>query len=215
MEVNNEARYARAASRLRGIPPSFLGIDEDERDPTVRGRQLRQAAMLGGALWFASDLLIDQLFDDLEMMADTPTGDVAPGFVGGHFPARFANNYDVKFVRALVVAAADLTARLTRGWSPPDCVAQELLTRTMLDLVELEEETEHLDLPDGWRSDLEQFMFEDLDHEFLYDPAADGFEDDPDFGPPGMAPMDFENWFTPFAGRTLPPYIEAPDPYLE
>ncbi len=34
--------------------------------------------------------------------------------------------------------------------------------------------------------------FHDVDHEFLYEANMDGIEDDPELGPPGMAPMGFD-----------------------
>jgi hypothetical protein len=63
------------------------------------------------------------------------------------------------------------------------------------------------DLPDNWRSMLEEYLLEDVDHEYLDDRASDGFEHDPHFGPPGMTSMRFEDWFVPFNDeRHLPPY---------
>jgi hypothetical protein len=38
--------------------------------------------------------------------------------------------------------------------------------------------------------------------------SMDGIEDDPSVQPPGMAPMRFEDWFTPFNDeRSVPPYV--------
>ena len=68
------------------------------------------------------------------------------------------------------------------------------------------------------RGHLEDMLFEDVDHELLYDPAYDGIEDDPDSQPAGMAPMRFSDWFVRFnPGRSLPPYAlpEAHDEGLE
>jgi hypothetical protein len=65
-----------------------------------------------------------------------------------------------------------------------------------------------LALPPDWQADLLELLLEDLDHEYLYDPALDGFEDDPTLGPPGMVPMRVQDWFTPFPGhQPLPPYL--------
>lgn len=35
-------------------------------------------------------------------------------------------------------------------------------------------ETYQVSVPDGWKVVLEEVLFEDLDHEYLFDPAADG-----------------------------------------
>lgn len=193
--------FEQAASRVAHIPEYFLGIDEDEQDPTQRARQQRQARTLMGALWYAGAAQIDYLFDDLLGI------DGSERFVDIHFPERFAHKYDVVFIRKLIVAAADLSGKLVKDWDHPDCVAQELLTRMLLNIVEIQQDMYDLDLPPHWRPMLEEYLFEDLDHEFLFDPAADGFENDPDFGPPGMVKMDFKDWFTPFADRSLPPYL--------
>jgi hypothetical protein len=105
-----------------------------------------------------------------------------------------------------------MTSRLTRGWEPLACVAQELGLRVLLDHVEVVAEAADVTLPDDWRGHLEDLLFEDLDHELLYDPAHDGIEEDPARQPPGMAPMRFTDWFRPFNDRrTLPPYaLPAP-----
>ena len=116
--------------------------------------------------------------------------------------------------RKFLVVAVDLTSRVSRGWSPLSCVAQELMLRCLLDEVDTLAEIYEVDLGEYWRDLLEQALFEDLDHELLYDPALDGFEEAADVtGPPGMAPMDFDHWFVPFnADRRLPPYAEDPPP---
>jgi len=66
-------------------------------------------------------------------------------------------------------------------------------------------------LAEHWRTELEEYLFEDMDHEFLYE-----------YGPeqlanisahlPGVAPMDLSDWFVPFnPSRHLPPYAEDQD----
>lgn len=108
-----------------------------------------------------------------------------------------------------------MTRRMTAGWEPLANVAQELAVRILLNKVETTAELAGVELPEHWRATLEEHLFEDLDHEYLYDPAYDGFEDEADFGPPGMAPMRFEDWFVPFNDeRHLPLYAtdHADDP---
>jgi len=122
-------------------------------------------------------------------------------------PTRFAANYTALFAQKFLVALIDVTSRLTRGWEPLACVAQELGLRALLDRVEEVAEAADVAFDDGWRGHLEELLFEDLDHEFLYDPAYDGIEDDAVSQPPRMAPMRFEDWFKPLNNeRTLPPY---------
>ena len=90
------------------------------------------------------------------------------------------------------------------------CVAQELGLRILFNQVEVVADGADLALDEDWRAHVEELLFEDLDHELLYDPALDGIEDDEQSQPPGMAPMRFNDWFRPFnSDRSLPPYTAA------
>ncbi|GAC1503534.1 MAG: hypothetical protein NVS2B15_26360 [Pseudarthrobacter sp.] len=65
-----------------------------------------------------------------------------------------------------------------------------------------------LDLPDGWRSLLEQHMLEDTDSEMLYQNAMDGFESDVELNMQlGLAPMKVQDWFEPFNDASVPPFV--------
>jgi hypothetical protein len=124
-------------------------------------------------------------------------------------PPRFADRYDETFARALVVAVADVTRRLVAGWEPLGCVAEELGLRLLLDQAEVQLEDAEVPVGDGWRAWLEEYLFEDPDHEMLYEPPLDGEDGPPGEGLAGV-PMRFEDWFTPFgSGRPLPPYLLA------
>jgi hypothetical protein len=115
--------------------------------------------------------------------------------------------------KRLLVTGVDLSARLTKGWEPLACVAQELLMRLLLDEMEVCIDSFGAgDLIDGeWRLALEDELFEDLDHEMLFNPALDGFETDPDSPVRDViADMSFDKWFEPFdPERRMPPYAEA------
>jgi hypothetical protein len=51
-----------------------------------------------------------------------------------------------------------------------------------------------------------------MDHELLYQPAADGIDKDPAFAHLGIAPMGVKDWFTPFNdGRYVHPYAPNED----
>lgn len=103
-------------------------------------------------------------------------------------------------MQKLIVAGADLFARLTREWSPPDCVAQELLVRVLFDHVQFYKDTYGLDLAEDWRSTLARELLVDPGngHSFGSD------ESDADLGRCNMTSVEFENWFEPFDGRRLP-----------
>jgi hypothetical protein len=40
-------------------------------------------------------------------------------------------------------------------------------------------------------------VYEDMDHEWLYEPDADGIDEDPAFAHMGIALMGIKDWFTP------------------
>lgn len=179
--------------------------------PEQRDRSLFQAKLLAGALWEASGILIDQLFEDLFSLRKLRTvdrEDIANTFVLSWLPPRQAQKYDVRFVQSFLVVAADMTGALVRGWSRPSCVAQELALRCLLDQVEILEDSYELDLADDWRGKLEEQMFEDMDSEMLFQDAMDGFENDVGLNMQlGLAPMSVEDWFEPFNDAAVPPFV--------
>jgi hypothetical protein len=89
------------------------------------------------------------------------------------------------------------------------CVAQELALRMILNGAEFQLELAEVKLSDGWRSEIEDALFEDLDHEMLFDASLDGIEDDSEsLAELRSAPLAFADWFTPFTPeRHLPPYL--------
>ncbi len=119
-----------------------------------------------------------------------------------------ASGYTPLFARQFLVAFVDLGSRLTRTWTPTACVAQDLGVLLLTNQTEFIAEAAGLDLHAGWRDLVYQLMLADTDHEYLYDPALDGFTDDPAFGPPGVASMRLEDWFTPYPdAEPLPPSL--------
>lgn len=193
---------------------NLLGADDLERissiTPEQRDQSLFQAKLLAGALWEASVVLVDQLFEDLNGLLKLDRidrQDIANTFVLSGLPPRQADKYDVRFTQQFLVIAADMTGAMIRGWTRPSCVAQELALRSLFDQVEIIQDLYDLDLPDGWRGMLEQHMLEDTDSEMLYQNAMDGFEGDVELNMQlGLAPMKVEDWFEPFNDASVPPY---------
>lgn len=214
MEPEDEERLLRDSMRV-AIDPAMLGVDDEERDPDARARQLRDAARTSGVMWQASITFVDKVFEDVGRVHAQPHGQwseiVDDTEILSRLPARFWRQVTPGFANMFAAAAVDLTCRVSRGWTALGCVAHELALKCLLDEMTVVADTYQIPLPSDWRSDIEEFLFEDLDHEFLYAQEYDGFEDDPDFGPPGMASMDFKDWFKPFnQDRRLPPFLEAP-----
>jgi hypothetical protein len=211
-DIQHEQGVYAAADLFQALPLEDLCTEDlDGLGSAERAAALRRASALAGCLIYAADIVIDELIDDIVNLRDeeddTSASVIEDTWVLCQLPARFAVGYTPLFAQRFLVAVVDVTGRLTKGWEPLACVAQELGLRVLLNQVEVVAETADVALEDGWRGHLEDMLFEDLDHEMLYDPAYDGIEDDPASQPPGMAPMRFEDWFKPFnEERTMPPY---------
>jgi hypothetical protein len=215
-DIQHERSVYAASQLFQALPVEELSIQYfDDLPDKERAAARHRASALAGCLIQASVIVVDQLIDDIARLRErkgAATPAIGDTWVLSDLPARFEANYSPLFAQEFLVALIDVTSRLTRGWEPLACVAQELGLRILLDRVELVAEAADVALDDGWRSHLEDLFFDDLDHELLYDPACDGIEDDPASQPPGMTPMRFEDWFKPFnSERTLPPYaLPAP-----
>jgi hypothetical protein len=199
-----------------GIELGWLtALDVNSENPDERAQALVEAEYVAGALFQASVLVMDHLFIDLDTLTQERDGETvadAPDdvfFVLDGLPSRYAHRYDALFTQQLIVAMADVTRRFTGGWEPVACVAQELALRLILDGTEVQLDLADIELDHGWRSAVEDALFEDPDHEMLFDAGSDGVEDDAAFLTNlGAAPMAFSDWFRPFnPTRHLPPYL--------
>jgi hypothetical protein len=210
-----------AASELKAFDLQTF-TDVDLTVGPDRGDGLREAELAAGAVMWAATTVVDNLFDDLKSMQVAGAETVADAndaafFILDDLPERYRNRYNELFVRKFLVATVAVTGRLSAPeWIPLASLAEELALRILVQhavaVVEMA-----LDAPadSGWVSTFYDAAFEDIDHEFLYEPDMDGIEDQPELGPPGMAPMRFESWFVPFnPDRSAPPYAtdEPPDP---
>jgi hypothetical protein len=205
-----------SAELLTSVELAHLtALDVEAPDQEAREEALTQARYVAGALFQASIAVVDQLFIDLDTLTrDGSTETVADApddvfFVLGGLPARYADQYDALFTQRLIIAMADVTRRLTIGWEPLACVAEELALRVVLDTTEVQLDLADVALDEGWRAAIEEHLFEDPDHEILFDAQIpDDVEDDDLRVGPDSAPMGFSHWFTPFnADRRLPPYL--------
>jgi hypothetical protein len=179
-----------------------------------------EAKYAAGAVFQASVVVLDHLFMDLQTLSSEHHGatvaevEDAAFFVLHDLPGRYAHRYDALFIQEFIVATVDVTRRFTSGWEPLSCVAQELALRMILNGAEFQLELAEVKLSDGWRSTIEDALFEDLDHEMLFDASLDGIEDDSEsLAELRSAPLAFADWFRPFnSDRKLPPYLlDEPD----
>jgi hypothetical protein len=207
-----------AAEKLPGLDLELLGYDGEESDPDLRGHSLRQATTLRGAIHWAYEFLIDQLFDDVSALRTTPDAVDGTGQLDGTLhiddtlqlsalPPLYRAHYTPLFAQRFLTVALDLGTAFARSFTSPSCVAQELALKLLLNGVEvLQDMLPALDLPGGWREDVEESLFADLDHEFLYDPALDGFTDDPALASLRIVNLEVSSWFTPFPDQRVNPY---------
>ena len=189
-----------AADRFRAFPlPTLTDGDWADPDPGRAATIQHQARALAGCLIVAAEMVTDDLFEDLR--AITAGIEVAGTHQLSDLPPLMAAGYTPLFTRRFLVAFVDLSARLTRAWTPTSCVAQDLGVRLLTNQAEFIAKSAGLDLPGGWRDLLDQLMLAGTDHEYLDDPALDGFVDDPTVGPPGMAPMRLQDMVRPLPRR--------------
>ncbi len=203
-QIDYEQSLFTAAEIFRALPLDQLSVAGlDQTDPDARGEAIRHATLLAGCMVVAAEHVTDGLFADIATLRTAHERgepvDVDDLQVISLLPRRFAACYDALFAQKFLVALTDMTTRITAGWTDLSCVAQELAVRVWLDHVDFAADAADVALEDGWRGQVEEYLFEDVDHEYLFNPAMDGFETDDNFaGPPGMAPMRFEDWFAPF-----------------
>jgi hypothetical protein len=181
------------------------GSNPRAADPVLRA----QAERLAGCLIQAGDAVAEILGADVEFIrAGARVADRNDDRIDAlwQLPERFAHRYDAVFAQRFLDAYRDLIARLREWpWQPPSSVAQELGLRLLLNRAEVYIDLYEIEVADDWRSRVEDLLFLDLDHDLLYDPALDGFEEDPDFMPDlRLLPMRFEAWFDPFEPGRLP-----------
>ncbi|MEV2251052.1 hypothetical protein AB0I94_10800 [Streptomyces sp. NPDC050147] len=190
-----------------GVPDEVGGAGEGASENTP-GISTEDAELAAGALIWGMDVLLDELFQDAHAL-DREETNVAeydgPMWLLDELPARYALRYDASFARRFLVTAIALTTRLTDGsFRQLSCVAEELALRLLLREAEVTLGTFGL-LDEGVSSALECFadlVYEDMDHEWLYDDAMDGIDESEASEAAGIA-----SWFTPFnATRYVHPY---------
>lgn len=209
-ELDSEEDWLRtifeSADKLPGLDLELLGYDEGEPSPDLRSQSLLRATNLRGAMHWAYEFLVDQLFDDVSTLRTEPEA-VAETMQLGDLPPLQRAHYGPLFAQRFLAVTLDLGTSLATAYRSPTCVAQELALRLLLDCVEiLQDMLPALELAEDWRGRAEDTLFEDLDHELLYDPALDGIGSSPLGGQRGMANLNVSSWFTPFLDRAVNPY---------
>lgn len=214
IRIEKEVEAARSAliddgARLSGLEFIAESLREaGEGGEEADEREVEDFRLIRGLVWSATQVVIDELFDAVASIEQAQRNGWALNVMDlpqvWQLPPRYRDGYDLAFVRRFLVTVADVSARLADGWTPLPTVAHELALRLILDETEIVAESHELELFDGWRALLEEYLFEDPDHEFLYAPALDGIDEDPNLG---MASLKFDDWFVPFNSERHPsPY---------
>lgn len=206
------------ASELRSFPPVMFGVPDEEDEGAEEGEggfsvSPEDARLAAGALVWATDVLVDQLFEDVQTLTEEDTTAAecdGPLWHLEDLPARYALQYDSLFARRFLVTVVAMTTHFTDGsFQRLGCVAEELALRLLLNEAHVTLETFGL-LDDGVSAALDAFadnVYEDMDHEWLYDDSMDGMDESPIGEVLRVAPMGFKAWFSPFnRGRYVHPY---------
>jgi hypothetical protein len=170
------------------------------------------ARLAAGALVYATDILVDELFEDVQVLTQedaTVAECEGPLWHLERLPDRYALQYDARFARRFLVTTIAMTTRFTDGsFQRLSCVAEELALRFLLSETTTTLELHGL-LDDDVSAALDAFaahVYEDKDHEWLYDDSLDAFDEAPAGAASGTAPKSFRSWFTPFnEGRHIHP----------
>ncbi|MFI8003716.1 hypothetical protein [Streptomyces sp. NPDC086010] len=207
------------AGELRAFGSDMFGVIGDEdggndgEDDFAFGVSAEDAGLAAGALVYGTHLLVDELFQDLQTLTQhrtTVAESERPFWLLEGLPGRYALQYSASFARRFLVTAITLTTRFTHGsFQQLSCVAEELVLRLLLEQAKSTLDLYGL-LDSGTSSALDSFadqVYEDMDHEWLYDDAADGLDEEPALASLGIAPMGIKSWFAPFnEGRYVHPY---------
>jgi hypothetical protein len=183
----------------------------DEPDDAVIGQALAPAALQTarrrrGALMFGANLVFDRILDDL-VVSDAESERLGvERFADEHLPSQLRHRYDASFLRKLLATAAKVAQDLASDeYTYPACTAEELVLWAIL-----QEWQVLLDLTALGRSwtTLSEYLFEDLDFEYLFDADMDGVEDDPlAHKTSSIDVRPLADWFAPFnRGSRVHPY---------
>ena len=193
------------------VLPDGDDISEDdvpagEREPA----ELRRAALLVAAVD-----VVDRCIDDLQLIEfggdQLPDADeAADSFVYEWFPERHRDAYDEDFFRKVMVTAVQVAADLADPHGgPASCTAEDIVRHAVG--VIAGELCEAVGLGKPWL-DLDEYLLEDADFEFLYGKDMDGLENDP--GMQAALNIDVppvRDWFSPFnSSLVVHPYTETP-----
>ncbi|MEU3689997.1 hypothetical protein [Streptomyces narbonensis] len=187
------------------------GADTVESGDGLPGISPESAELAAGSLVYGAEVLIDELYDDVQALAEE---DTTVAECQGHLwhldqlPSRHAPQYNELFARRFLVTAIALTTRFTDGsFRRLGCLAEELVLKLLLEQAHVTLDLHGL-LDEEVAAALGRFageVYEDMDFAWLQDTGEDGA--DGRGGGGGGAASGFGTWFTPFDdARYVHPY---------
>ncbi|MEU3744714.1 MULTISPECIES: hypothetical protein [Streptomyces] len=237
---DHEAAFRALAARLRSFGPAAFGVAEAraeagavaragsgaETRPEDEGTEgagtgesgdglpaisPESAELAAGSLVYGAEVLIDELYDDVQTLAEEDTTVAECQGHLWHFdqlPSRHALQYNELFARRFLVTAIALTTRFTDGsFRRLGCLAEELVLKLLLEQAHVTLDLHGL-LDEEVAAALGRFageVYEDMDFAWLQDTGEDG-ADGGGGGGEGAA-SGFGTWFTPFDdARYVHPY---------
>ncbi|MET9675176.1 hypothetical protein ABZY68_19075 [Streptomyces sp. NPDC006482] len=218
---DHEAEFRSLAARLRSFTPAVFGVTDPEGGSSgVAGEgdparvTPESAELAAGSLVYGAEVLIDELYDDIQALADE---DTTVAECQGHLwhldqlPPRHAAHYNELFARRFLVTAIALTTRFTDGsFRRLGCLAEELVLKLLLEQAHVTLDLHGL-LDDEVAAALGRFageVYEDMDFAWLQGEGEGGGErEDGGVGDEDVTPGGFGTWFTPFDdARYVHPY---------
>ncbi|MES5818440.1 hypothetical protein [Streptomyces sp. RG80] len=210
-------RMLELAAELRSFAPAAFGVPGAE-DDTREERDDRFAfapesvRLAAGALVHATDVLVAELFEDVQVLAQedaTVAECEGPLWHLERLPDRYALQYDARFARRFLVTVIAMTTRFTDGsFRRLACVAEGFALRFLLGRATTTLELHGL-LDDEVSTALDAFaaqVYEGTDHEWLYGDSVDDTDEDSVRAALAVELMAFGSWFTPFKeGRYVHP----------
>ena len=111
------------AAKLPGLDLERLGYNAELGDPAARARSLREATALRGAIHWAWEALIDELFDDVSALRETPDA-IAATLQLSNLPPLHRASYGPLFAQRFLAVSLDLGTALATSFDAPSCAAQ-------------------------------------------------------------------------------------------
>ncbi|MEV6846730.1 hypothetical protein [Actinoplanes sp. NPDC051411] len=189
---------------------SLIG-DVELRGCDIPDNEDASALVTAGALVLASTMFIDELLDDIRLLAEVggTVADHDGSFLAlEELPPQLAHHYDGRFARKFLIAAVGVTKGLTAArWRPPACVAEALAMHVIVarttDLL-----LDHGVLNDQQAKNLgaqfQDVIFDDTDFEFLYRPEA---EDEANQHADVWRSVSVQSWFQPASTEGIHPFL--------